>query len=123
MKSFDCKTARETLERRDKKEEERNARLLEKARSDFNTILQEAVKYNPIRIYQWGSLLDVDSFNAASDIDIAVEGIENTEDFFRLHREVEALTDFTVDLVQIEKIEPEFKNIIRKKGRLVYEKD
>ena len=122
MKTFDYQKARSALNEREKIETKRNAELEKKASEDFNVILQVVLKYNPVRIYQWGSLLDSGKFNEISDIDIAVEGIDNVEDFFKMHKEIEQLTDFTVDLVQFENIEPEFRKIIKLKGRLIYDK-
>ena len=122
MKTFDYQKARSVLNEREKMETKRNAELEEKASEDFDVILQVVLKYNPERIYQWGSLLESGKFNEISDIDIAVEGIDNVENFFKMHKEIEQLTDFTVDLVQFEKIEPEFRKIIKLKGKLIYEK-
>jgi len=36
-------------------------------------------EYKPLRIYQWGSLLEDRHFSEISDIDIAVEGITDAE--------------------------------------------
>ncbi|NOY76039.1 MAG: nucleotidyltransferase domain-containing protein [Kiritimatiellaeota bacterium] len=121
VKNFDYDKARSVLDERVEMERKRNAALAEKAKRDFDAVLNIVRKYNPERVYQWGSLVDTENFNGNSDIDIAVEGIESAEAFFALHKEAEEATDFTLDLVQLEKIEPEFRNIIKSKGRLVYE--
>ena len=97
--------------------------LYQQAQKDVSAILELIIsKYNPVRIYQWGSLLNKDSFSAISDIDIALEGIIDPETFFRLYKDVESMTDFPLDIVQLEKIEPEFKEIIKLKGEMVYER-
>lgn len=79
-------------------------------------------KYRPVRIYRWGSLVKPEDFQSFSDIDIAVEGIEDAAEWLRVERDVWDLTDFSVDLVQMEHIEPEYAQIIRQKGQVVYER-
>ena len=78
-------------------------------------------RYSPNRIYQWGSLLDRRLFRDYSDIDIAVEGIDDAETFFQMFGDAEKLTDFPLDLLDINRIEPEFAEIIKRKGKIVYE--
>jgi predicted nucleotidyltransferase len=120
---FDMAAARLNLNRasllRKKQLHERYAQ----ACADFSKILAVIVeKYSPRRIYQWGSLLDESSFTEVSDIDIAVEGVTDAASFFALYGDAMRCTGFSLDIVQIEKIEPEFAEIIRSKGRVVYEK-
>jgi predicted nucleotidyltransferase len=79
-------------------------------------------KYRPVRIYQWGSLLHPERFDENSDIDLATEGITDAETFFNLLGEAMALTGFSLDIVQIEKIEPEFADAIRHSGKVIYER-
>ena len=79
-------------------------------------------KYHPTRILQWGSLLDKGAFSARSDIDIAIEGVCAAADMFEIYGMAMEMTRFPVDIVQMEKIEPEFAEIIRTKGRVVYER-
>ena len=78
-------------------------------------------KYVPSRIIQWGSLLNRHLFNDISDIDIAIEGIESAERFFALLKDAETLTDFSLDIVRLEKIDPVHKESIVKKGKVVYD--
>ncbi len=79
-------------------------------------------KYNPKRIYQWGSLLHPEQFSEISDIDIAVEGIGSAETFFKLFGEADAMTKAPLDLVELEKVEPVHRESIIRKGRLIYER-
>lgn len=122
-KDFDYTKARQFLE---KKERDRKKSLEERynqAWQDFHRIVDFIImKYNPERIYQWGSLLDREHFAEISDIDIALEGITSAEQWFEIYGAIMNMTDFSIDLVQIEKIEPEFADIIKKKGRIVYER-
>lgn len=77
-------------------------------------------KYHPQRLYQWGSLLDRQKFSEISDIDLAVEGLASVEQFFALYGEAEELTDFPLDLVEMEHLDPLHCEMIRRQGRLVY---
>jgi predicted nucleotidyltransferase len=79
-------------------------------------------KYRPQRVYQWGSLLHPERFDENSDIDFAVEGITDAETFFRLLGDAMKLTQYPIDIVQIEKIEVEFADAIRQSGKIVYER-
>ena len=89
---------------------------------DFNTIVKQLINhYQPKRIIQWGSLLDRNQFTEMSDIDIAIEGILSAEIMFQIYGDIMKLSDFDVDIVQLEKIEPEFAEIIKEKGKVIYE--
>ncbi|MCU0646163.1 MAG: nucleotidyltransferase domain-containing protein, partial [bacterium] len=90
---------------------------------DFEKIIKFIIeKYNPKRIYQWGSLLHRENFTDRSDIDIALEGITSAEQMFELYGDIMKMTQFSIDLIQIEKIEPEFAELIKMKGKIVYER-
>ena len=79
-------------------------------------------KYEPIRIYQWGSVLRPGGFSEYSDIDMAVEGVTEARAFFRMLGDAQAMTEFSLDLVQIEKVVPEYAEDIRQHGKIVYER-
>jgi len=119
---IDPKVAKTTLKKRKQTEKNAIQKRFEKATEDAARII-ECIKnnYKPSRIYQWGSLINVKNFSQYSDIDIAVEGINDPEVFFRLIGDAMKLTKFPVDIVQIEKIEPEFAESIKESGRLLYE--
>ena len=78
-------------------------------------------RYSPKKIVQWGSLLDSEQFDENSDIDIALEGISDPAKYFALLGDAMVLTRFPLDIVQLEKIEPEFAEIILSKGKIIYE--
>ena len=114
--------AREFLKAKKRQRQERLDRLSSRAASDCEAIVSMIIeRYNPIRIYQWGSLVDRSRFREYSDIDLAVEGIGGPEDFFGMLGEAEKMTDFSLDIVDMDKIEPEFADIIRQKGKVIYE--
>jgi predicted nucleotidyltransferase len=79
-------------------------------------------RFNPSRIYQWGSLLDESRFSEISDIDIAVEGVRDAATLFAMLGEAENMTSFPVDLVDLDKVDPLHARSIREKGRLAYER-
>ena len=92
--------------------------------TDAKIIIDMIIKeYNPVRIYQWGSLLYPSNFRTYSDIDIGVEGINSSETYFALLGAAQSITKFPVDIVKMEKIEPEYAEDIRTNGRLVYERE
>ena len=78
-------------------------------------------RYQPLKIVQWGSLLDFQTFDENSDIDIAVEGIINAEKYFALLGDAMLLTRFPLDIVQLERIELEFAELILSKCKIIYE--
>jgi len=119
----DIEEVRGFLDHRAKLHKKLLKKLFDRAQRDFDKIIQRITnKYEPLRIYQWGSLLHPEDFSEISDIDIAVEGITSTEQFFSLLSAADELTDFPLDIVELEKIHPLHAESIRKKGRLVYER-
>lgn len=112
------KNLRERQERRRRELEER----LEMARRDFDRIVEHIAKtYGPKRIWQWGSLIDGRHFSERSDIDIALEGIEDPKTFFAILGDAMDMSSLPVDVVQIETIHPAYADSIRSRGRIVYE--
>ena len=98
-------------------------RLLEKAQAEAKIIVSFVVRtYNPLRIYQWGSLVHSMHFTERSDIDIAIEGLAHPFDLHRILDFAETVTSLPLDIVPIEEIAPEYAESIRSRGRLVYER-
>lgn len=121
--NFDIDAARRRLAEKARRRSAANRKRRRQALNDFNRIVDMLVtEYNPPRIWQWGSLLDENSFSEISDIDVAVEGVKSSEEFFAMFGAADDLTDFSLDMVQMEKIHPLHADSIRKKGRLVYER-
>jgi predicted nucleotidyltransferase len=73
-------------------------------------------QFAPRRIYQWGALLRPGAFKPYSDIDIAIEGVTDAERFIALLGEAQALSRFPLDIVQMEKIAPEYADEIGRTG-------
>jgi len=115
---------RRNLHRRILEKEARVDALYEAAKRDARTIIRHiADRYRPSRIYQWGSLVVGSHFSEMSDIDIAVEGIRDPATFFRIIADTEKMTNFPLDIIQMELIDPIFAEGIRKKGYCAYESD
>ncbi len=103
-------------------EAEKNRALWEIARDDAKRIIEMIIReYKPAAIYQWGSVLEEKHFREYSDIDIAIEGVVALEDRLTLEKKARAMTEFPVDIVFLEKTLPVFADIIRMKGKKVYE--
>ncbi len=112
---------RRFIARKARRRKEKNAALWRKARQDAAEIVAMiAERFAPRAIYQWGSVLDGSTFSDISDIDIAVEGIPSQELFFDLVGKAEAMTEFPLDIVEIERVEPEYARLIRTNGKRVY---
>ncbi|MBX3746978.1 MAG: nucleotidyltransferase domain-containing protein [Verrucomicrobiae bacterium] len=117
------KQARAFLEAKERQRQEGLDRRFERAWTDFRRIVDRILAdYRPLRLYQWGSLLDRSRFSERSDIDLAVEGVTDPATFSAMFGMADRLTDLPLDLVALERIEPEFAGLIRRKGVLVYER-
>lgn len=78
--------------------------------------------FEPEKIYQWGSLVKCSTFQEISDIDVAVSGISDARQFFRLYGMAQKLTRFPLHIVQLETIHPSYATDITSKGVLIYER-
>lgn len=122
IETFDIESARRTYSQRRCIRNNKLQANARQAQQDFDHIIQMLIKhFSPRRIYQWGSLLHPDRFQEISDIDIAIEGW--TDPMTGLHALDKAcqLTNFPVDLVELERIHPAHADTIRQEGKLVYE--
>ncbi|HAS84083.1 MAG TPA: hypothetical protein DCS43_15735 [Verrucomicrobia bacterium] len=123
-RALHLEAARQRLEEREQTVLNRNAKLQQQANEEANAMVALIARnYNPRRIYQWGSLLRPGAFKPYSDIDIAIEGVTDAERFFGLLGEVQTLSRFPLDIVQLEKIAPEYADDIRRHGKIVYERE
>ncbi|MGA2974074.1 MAG: nucleotidyltransferase domain-containing protein [Spirochaetia bacterium] len=123
MGTVDIDKARRFLMDKEERKKKILTERLARARQDFEGIVAMIVEnYHPLRICQWGSLVGERHFSTLSDIDIAVEGIATAEEFFRMYGDAMRMTDFSLDMVRLERIEPEFRQMIESGGRIVYER-
>jgi predicted nucleotidyltransferase len=99
-------------------------------REKYEKILAKIVKLlketlEPEKIILFGSRAK-GNFAPYSDIDLAIEGVPqlSIRDFRKLKEKIETISwPFFVDLVFLEKVDEEFKNIINETGRIIYEKN
>ena len=111
------------VERREQNRQKKREIAHAQACSDARRIVEMIIlRYQPKRIVQWGSLLDCSRFRDYSDVDIAVEGVTDAERFFSLLSEADEMTRFPLDVVQLEHVEPEYRQLILDKGEVVYER-
>lgn len=116
--------ARQRLLDRERGGLRRDADLQRQAAVDAQAIVDMIIRnYHPRCVFQWGSLLRPGGFKPYSDIDIAIEGVTDAERFFALLGEAQALSRFPLDIVQLEKIVPEYADDIRQHGKMVYERE
>ena len=119
----DIEVMRSFIGRKRRERSEHLAKNLEKARGDFAMILDMTVReFDPLRVYQWGSLLEGRHFQEISDLDMAVEGITDPETFSRLCARAEEMTSLPLHIVQIEKVHPVYGEDIKKRGKIVHER-
>lgn len=93
-----------------------------KANKDFDLIVSMLTqKYNPIRIYKYGSLQNEEQFKLYSDLDIIVEGLE--EDLFlKASVDADRLSSFEVDFLEYESLPKWKQKQIKELGKMVYER-
>lgn len=119
---FDYASARTYLRKKQEKLKSQRFALWQQAQQDAEQIMMMIInKYSPKRIIQWGSVLESQHFSEASDIDIAVEGMDSIE-FMRLLGEAEDMTNFSLDLIRWENVDGSFQKILLRKGKIVYGK-
>ena len=119
---FDYSAAKKFLARRREQYTKNNLKRWEEAWQDAQKIIAMIqAEGHPRAIYQWGSVVHKERFREYSDIDIAVEGLKRVDDIFKIARKADDLTTFPVHLVELEKIEPQYAELIRHKGVKVYE--
>lgn len=119
---FDYAAARQFLAGKQAQFVQDNLQRWEVAVQDAQKIIamiQE--EFCPRAIYQWGSVIHKENFREYSDIDIAVEGLAQVDSIFKIARKADTLTTFPVHIIELEKIESQYADIIRQKGKKVYE--
>ena len=122
--AFDINEARAFLREKEKRRERDLAARKARAEADFTKIVEHIARaYSPTRIVQWGSLLPGGPFSEISDIDIGLEGVEDPAEFFASLGDAMEMTDFPLDIVEVDKLNEAAAAHIRRTGRVVYERD
>jgi len=123
MEAFNIEKAKQFLTNREEEKQKELSGLFYQAQEDFQRIVDFLIaKYNPTKIFGWGSLLEPQKFTKMSDIDIAVEGLSGPLEGLHAQGDAEELTMFPVDLVELERIHPLHAETIRERGKLFYER-
>ncbi len=120
---FEYDAAREFIQLKSERNKHKSYELYKKAKKESEDII-EIIKnsFSVKRIYQWGSILSPERFDENSDIDIAIEGLDSVEDFFKLYGIALKKTSFPLDLIEMEKIDKLNRNSIIENGKLIYER-
>ena len=122
MTDAEIAEARANLERRHAARRAKLADRLEAARADARRIAEHIVRvYRRRRLYQWGSLVQGTHFNEHSDIDFAVDGVDDPAAFFAMLKDCEEMTSFPVDIVDLKTVMRPYRRSIVERGRLVYQ--
>ncbi len=120
---FDVQRAKKHLESRQAERREELELLREQALKDMHRIVEMLIAvYNPRRVYSWGSVHKPGTFSRVSDIDIAVEGLAGPIEGLHAQGDAEELTEFPVDLVELERVHPLHAETIRARGKLLYDR-
>ncbi|MEJ5309067.1 MAG: nucleotidyltransferase domain-containing protein [Anaerolineae bacterium] len=120
---FDYAASRAYLQEKQMALQAKRLALWQQAQEDAQKIIEMIIRrYDPQYIIQWGSVLEPEHFSEASDIDLAVAGVEPVL-FLRLLADAEVMTEFSLDLIRWEEIQPAFQKVIRAKGKVVYAKN
>ena len=133
--AVDIQKVRIFLDKKNNTARKKNINLWEKANAEFSLVIAMLKRdYKLKRIWSWGSLLKSENFREYSDIDIAIEGLDADSDlnsnqpkevaqiFFELYGKASDLCTFPLDLVELDKMNPNFAAIIRMKGKIIYER-
>ncbi|MEA5620669.1 nucleotidyltransferase domain-containing protein [Cronbergia sp. UHCC 0137] len=119
---FDYKQARRFLQEKQDVLKASRFELWKKAQENCQNIIELIInKYQPQQIIQWGSILEPKHFSEASDIDLAVVGLDWMT-FMQMFAEAEDIAIFPLDLVRWETLHASFQKILLMKGKIIYEK-
>lgn len=114
--------ARWVVSRHERRREALHRRLQSAQRDAARIISAIAAEYRPLRIFQWGSLVHTERFSEISDIDIALEGMScDEETLAAIRSQADSMTDFRVDLVVMERLDPGRADLIRRFGAVAWE--
>jgi len=104
-----------------RQEHKLNNKIYKQTKKLLKEIMIYIIQWNIDKIYLFGSVLHKKRFHYGSDIDIAVEGISFYK-FSKLWFELELKFPLKIDLINLDDCDEYFKDAIKKRGKLVYEK-
>lgn len=111
MEKFDVSAWKQARNNKHLAREERRKDLLNNAKQEIFQFFSAIPTIKSV--YLTGSILQPNKFHKYSDIDIAVEGLEETS-YLRTKVELEKLLNITVDLIELENCR--FRDIILENG-------
>lgn len=105
--------------KRQRNEERKRVKRLQQARETAEKLAEMLVQnYGAKEVWLFGSLTRSSSFHRNSDIDLAAAGLP-AQEFFRILAELNATTEFAVDLIDLDACPSWLATAIRKEGRLL----
>jgi len=122
--TFDVAACRAHLQARQRQQfqvrEQRRQAALHAVRAAARSVLPHFPRVQ--RAYLFGSALRPGAMCATSDVDVAVEGELNAEDYFALWRELERVAaGWLIDVVELNR-NVHFAARVREQGELIYER-
>ncbi len=109
----------EAWRRRFAAQEAESRALAAQARLALTEAIAILKEHGAKRVILFGSLLQRERFHRGSDIDLAVEGIP-PQKFIRAGADLMMALDWPIDLKPLEEIEQFFREMILKKGEVIY---
>jgi len=122
--AFDVAACRAYLQARQKQAHKRREQRRQVALQALRTAAQSILPRFPHirRAYLFGSVLRPGALRSTSDIDVAIEGRLEAEEYFALWRQLEqAVVSWPVDLVELDQEVP-FAARVREQGEVIYER-
>ncbi|GAW94093.1 nucleotidyltransferase family protein [Calderihabitans maritimus] len=100
-----------------KKKKQDLEKRFQEARQRAHLAADHLKKHYNCNVYLFGSLLSSDKFLEHSDIDMAISGLDERVNFWRLYSEVmDILAPFDFDLIELENIDVEAREEILKEA-------
>lgn len=122
MVEIDIDEAKRFLKEKEDRARQKQWEERDRIINDLKGLTKIWQKYNIKRVYLYGSLTD-GKRHSESDIDIAVEGDISYQDLLRLYGEVDrGITGVSRELDLRNLGELSFKEAVREKGIVIYEK-
>lgn len=114
MKSY----AEKVTDRRKALTEEIRREFIDEANRCVHILKSAGFKFK--RIYLFGSAIKEKPLSSSSDIDLAIEGLDETR-YYRAYACLLKNSKFRVDLKPFESLDKSLKEKILKEGRIIYE--
>jgi len=120
--TFDVAACRAYLRARQEREHQAREQRRQAAREALRTAARSVLPRFPDvrRAFLFGSVLRPGGLRSTSDVDVAIEGKLEAQEYFALWRELErAAPGWLIDLVELER-DLRFAALVRERGELIY---